>query len=280
MTSGTKVVLPVWHNMDHDDVAEHSPLLAGRLAARTSGGIAHVASEILQVLTEAAANPPQIDRVPRTPEEETQLLLVRPEMWEYLLFASVMNREKAMLEPKYRDYELGFIRPSGPELDLQESFELVKTAFYGIRGLVSNVERVLGAAAQERAFGPEGTPGDPERIEHLGQRIVEIYEGLLDWAEKLRGAAVPDEFTRIVEVVVLMMDRPISTIRTFIDQTVKDMDRVPALLREPTEEPVTVEASLVIDIDEAVMDSFSDEMDRLEATVLGGFDGAQDDPSQ
>ena len=32
MTSGDKVILPIWHNVDHDAVAEHSPSLALRSA--------------------------------------------------------------------------------------------------------------------------------------------------------------------------------------------------------------------------------------------------------
>jgi hypothetical protein len=55
-------VLTVWHNVDHGDVAQHSPLLAGKVAAQTSRGIARVAVEIAEVLSEAAENPPRPNR--------------------------------------------------------------------------------------------------------------------------------------------------------------------------------------------------------------------------
>jgi hypothetical protein len=45
-TSGAKVVLPVWHEVDHDDVAAYSPLLANKYAARTADGIGTVADEV------------------------------------------------------------------------------------------------------------------------------------------------------------------------------------------------------------------------------------------
>jgi hypothetical protein len=53
----------------------------------------------------------EIDRVPRSTEEEAVLLANRPAGWEYLLFASILRREKEALEPKWRDHELGFVQP-------------------------------------------------------------------------------------------------------------------------------------------------------------------------
>jgi hypothetical protein len=50
VTSGTKVVLPVWHEVDHETVAAYSPSLANKLAARTSDGIEAVAEAICHAL--------------------------------------------------------------------------------------------------------------------------------------------------------------------------------------------------------------------------------------
>ncbi len=49
-SSGVKVILPVWHEIDLEGVAARSPLLAGRMAARTSKGISAVAAELARVL--------------------------------------------------------------------------------------------------------------------------------------------------------------------------------------------------------------------------------------
>jgi hypothetical protein len=48
-SAGDKVLLPVWHNVDHAFIASHSPLLAETLAASTEHGLARVADEILRV---------------------------------------------------------------------------------------------------------------------------------------------------------------------------------------------------------------------------------------
>lgn len=47
---GGKVILPVWHNLDSADVRKHSPIIASRLAARTSEGLDEVVRKIMRVV--------------------------------------------------------------------------------------------------------------------------------------------------------------------------------------------------------------------------------------
>jgi hypothetical protein len=60
---------------------------------------------------------PELIRVPRTPDQQRQLLAQRPQAWEYLLFAGVLAQGMAALEPKWRDHELRYVRRRGPKLD-------------------------------------------------------------------------------------------------------------------------------------------------------------------
>jgi hypothetical protein len=48
--NGVKVILPVWHGVDHATVVGHSPTLAGRMAVSSSRGIPAVVAEILKAL--------------------------------------------------------------------------------------------------------------------------------------------------------------------------------------------------------------------------------------
>lgn len=43
-----KVILPIWHLVDHETVEKYSPILAGMFAAKTSGGLDAVAQEIVK----------------------------------------------------------------------------------------------------------------------------------------------------------------------------------------------------------------------------------------
>ena len=265
MTTGTKVVLPIWHRVDHDDVATYSPSLANKHASRTSDGIEHVANEIAEVLQAPAAAAPLIDRVPRTPEEQAALLLSRPSSWEHLLFASILRRRKEALEPKYRDHELRFVRPvDGLVLDDSAAAEFLAAAFRQSGALLANLDRLFDSKAQELAFGAPGEPGDPARIEHLALRVTDIYEGLLDWAARLRGTTVPSRFERALELSSSFVDGPIRQFREFVDRSVAEVDRVPALLREKGARPITIEISLALSIDDWVRNELQRELKRLQ----------------
>lgn len=49
--AGRKVILPVWHNIDVDEVRRRSPTLADRVAAKSKDGLSHVVQDILRVVT-------------------------------------------------------------------------------------------------------------------------------------------------------------------------------------------------------------------------------------
>lgn len=49
---GKKVILPIWHNVSVKDVAKHSPMLAGRVAASTEEGLREVARKIAHAIYE------------------------------------------------------------------------------------------------------------------------------------------------------------------------------------------------------------------------------------
>ena len=48
---GEKVILPIWHEIDRDEVLKYSPILADRFAAITSSGLDDVVMKILDVVS-------------------------------------------------------------------------------------------------------------------------------------------------------------------------------------------------------------------------------------
>jgi hypothetical protein len=71
---GSKIILPVRHDMSHEKLVEYSPVLAGIVAANTKHGLDKVARDLIEVI-----NPPpnQPNRGPtKTPEVPAKYLLV------------------------------------------------------------------------------------------------------------------------------------------------------------------------------------------------------------
>lgn len=51
MSGADKVILPVWHEVDHDHVARYSPPLADKLAAQSGEGVPAIVEHIERVLS-------------------------------------------------------------------------------------------------------------------------------------------------------------------------------------------------------------------------------------
>lgn len=71
--SGHKVVLPIWHEVTRDQVSARSPILAGRVAVRSSQGVTRVAQEILRAVTRSEPIPDE-GSIPDRAELTTQQL--------------------------------------------------------------------------------------------------------------------------------------------------------------------------------------------------------------
>lgn len=48
--NGTKVVLPVWHELDFEHIKKHSPILAGRVGVKTSLGLNEVKKQLVNAI--------------------------------------------------------------------------------------------------------------------------------------------------------------------------------------------------------------------------------------
>lgn len=75
-----KVILPVWHRVDHEFVAQFSPTLADRMAVSTVKGIEAVASEIVKVLRLTAADSIKNVQIPTIPVRESGTVADPPRM--------------------------------------------------------------------------------------------------------------------------------------------------------------------------------------------------------
>lgn len=79
---GAKVILPIWHNVGHEDIVEYSPTLADRLAVSTRTGIKNVADEILRVSI-ARTSPDKNDIIPSSSTEVAELTIGFKELQIY-----------------------------------------------------------------------------------------------------------------------------------------------------------------------------------------------------
>ena len=200
------------------------------------------------------------ERVPRTKEELRRLIEERPPAWEYFLYAATLFEKQRDLDPKYHDHEVRFAARTGRVVRGEEAFRYLSDRFSEVQLLTSRVNSLLSPAAQERAFGLPGVPGDVDRIVHLASRLVSTYEDLLDWAAELRGTSVPAVFREVFDLGAQTVDRPIEEMRQFFSEFIRTTDALRA--RMSKEETVVVNLSLILTHDEALSKRLDKAMKR------------------
>ena len=106
--------------------------------------------------------------------------------------------------------------------------------------------------------------------EHLADVIrgylKRITYGDDGWAARLRGTRHDDQVDRLFEIAARFVDKPIEQYRSFVDEFTEQMDRIPSRLA--SKEPVSLELTLTISVDEQLVEDFNAELQRIE---LEGF---------
>jgi len=162
------------------------------------------------------------------------------------------------------------VRRRGLELDESQAIAFIQGAFSEAVAAAGNAVKLLDPRVTESAFGPPGQPGDPAQIEHLGQRLVAVYEEFLDWPARVRGAVIPDSLERAFELAASFADRPIIEIRELMDQIIAAMERLPEQLARDEDTPITLTFSLILTTDDNIAREFNREIKRLRRRKFWG----------
>lgn len=282
LDTGAKVILPVWHNVDHSFIVQHSPVLADRLGAPTSAGIENVAKEISLALKGAEgdavaepakevteANGVSLFQIPTTEGDQARIIEECPEWWEYRLYAGTLVEGRIELEDKWLDHELRL--PSGPRrsIDSEAVTDFLSRELNWVSRQVTAINRVFDPKTLERAFGAKGESGDPAVIKSVARGVIRIYDSFLDWAAALRNTSVTEDYAEVLELIAQMVDGPARQIRDFTQYVADQIARLPLLLKEAEESGATVESpmtltlTLSLTIDEQVQNELDSAFDRL-----------------
>lgn len=228
--------------------------LVAHICAKLDSSDASQAGELPATYTGSGA--------PRTQEEQDLLIQSKPPGWEYMLFAWALTQGRESLKPKYRDHQLRYARTVRRLADDDEALDFISDAMARAGKMIGDgIERVLDPSAQEWAFGAPGAEGEVDKILHLGQRFIQIYEDMFDWSADLRGTVTSDRFEKAFDLAASFMDEPINQVDQFIDNYRNNLEGVPDRLANG--EVIELELKLTVTIDERVSEAFRKEMKRV-----------------
>lgn len=185
-------------------------------------------------------------RVPRTQADIDLLLALRPDWWDYWLYAGTLHVGMEALEHKYRDYELGFAPMTGEAYFDKDAVTFLRTVFARSTSLSRNFEAILTHEAQQRAFGEDSDSADAARIMHLAQRYLDTYEAFMDEAARIRGAALPDEYATAQAAASEFGAEAVKEFRAFVDRCVESMDTLPDVAADRSEDDDPLEITLTV----------------------------------
>lgn len=209
LVQSSPYILPV--RLDDSELPGLRPTVAYEDARRVS------TEELVDLLMEKLSIEVELV-IPSTPAQLMQLAETQTPFWEYRLFAGYLIQGKRSLESLWHDHDLHLRQPGGTRIaEMPSVFDFVNECTDRVLTIVENFNQLLLPDVQERAFGAPGEPGNPERIEHLGRRLVSVYEDLLDWALEVRSARPPEEFRELLDSLSHYADQPLEELRRFID---------------------------------------------------------------
>jgi hypothetical protein len=172
--------------------------------------------------------------VAETPGGLTRLLADKPPGWRWAAFASVLVQRRAGVQPRVRDCRLGYSASTG--IRAYSGFELgrfVTECMGEMLQLVGQVDAFMRTPAFSEVFGSRSdeSTADADGIVQVANRLMDYHERFLGLAERCRDYAVPSQYTDLMRDVRELMNLPLDSYRTFIDDFVERIAEMPQLMR-------------------------------------------------
>jgi DNA-binding FadR family transcriptional regulator len=248
---------------EHRQIAKALCARDGELAAMVLRE--HFAAVHADIARDLTPGPTGSIGVPKTADQETQLTAGDVDFWEYRLFAGSLYQGREALEFKYVDYKAGIVS-SRVRLNFHDADRVLQDAFHRVPAAVGTVEQILSPTAQQQAFGAPGEPGDAAAIRDLAQRVVSVYEELLDTAAQLRSTEAPDLLQPTFRIASRYMDARIAQFRRFIATAIDELEGLPEQAADVVK-PRMIRPDLVLSLDDAIQRELDAEMKRLRRKI-------------
>ncbi len=276
-------ILPLWKDnpeMDVKSVADSPKLFEFVDSLKRSDGVWVFPFEVAQEITDAlrkqlaglfmdalqlrkrfkkAALPESLAHLQGMP---LRLVIERPTAWEYRLFNHVLAQEISRLKRQRHDFTYGIAFGRSEHLaDASEVYSWIGRKLAEGERLVDAVNPIVNVALQD-ALGPDGVPGDPEKLLYAAQRLAEMYRHAIEWAIDTRRVAVADdEYKEIVRIVGTFLNNVITEVEVFSERILRETEEAIANNLNLRGEKKVLDFTLTITL--FGLEEFRQEMKRL-----------------
>ena len=175
-------------------------------------------------------------------------------MWEYTLFLDELERGLTKCQQRRKDFTAGVSpAPRRRIQDIGSAGEDIISSLEELEGLISNLEPLFAPSAQREAFGVLGEAGDAKRIIVLAQRVVEVYDSILEWGWTLRATQVPDAAHSVYWTFSAIADDVLNQIEHFVSEFERAIREIREAVLAGQPHPENASLDLVLTLDEQLL---------------------------
>ncbi|EID4333999.1 TPA: DUF4062 domain-containing protein [Vibrio parahaemolyticus] len=180
------------------------------------------------------------------PPNATRLILEKPDGWEYLLFANLCKVYLERLNHKKFDLEYGISFGEVKVIDEpQQVSDWISAQCNEMLKLIRLVTTLVNNAAIA-SLGDHGQEGEYQKIQHVCQRLLEVYEQIINWKLSFTTLEVHEDFQPILDVLSGFSDDPIAKIEEFVNRVHIEIPKAIEQVVQ-NDEHVSLEITLVLE---------------------------------
>lgn len=194
------------------------------------------------------------------PAIAAKLVIEKPDVWEYLLFAELCKSYIDDLKYKKFDLEYGISFNDVVSIEKpSDVFSWISSHNSEMLKLIRITTTLINSAAT-KSLGEPGVEGDYQKIQHVSQRLIEVYEQIINWKLSFTTLEVDEEFEPILTVLSGFADDSLFKIEEFVHRLYTE---IPVAIQAigTSDERVTLDFTFVLESPD--VDSFDKELDRL-----------------
>jgi hypothetical protein len=216
---------------------------------------------------------PRFAEVVHTTEELHDLFEVKAHNWRYAGFVSVLVQRRESAKGRVRDHMFGYAKPTGERArDGREVGQFVIDSMEDYAQLARQITDFMlsdGFVAIMSSPHDEAS-ADTESVYHAGMRLMDFYDRILTSSERARGLAASSEYADLLNNVALLSDSGIDGFHRFIDEFVRRVAEMPAIMLAAGGGDVQVRGEpMVLEIESPseLIETIGEQLRALAATV-------------
>lgn len=155
-----------------------------------------------------------------------EIAIEKPTMWEYRLFAEVLNDNLERLDDLKYDLKYGItFKPVVMLEEPQEILSMVQAKNNELLQRVGFLNPIINEALKE-AWGEPGQPGNAEYIVYVAEKIVDIFKGVHEWSLDFKNIVVPNEFQGLLLATSQLSESIINDIEEFVQNYTEGIEQL------------------------------------------------------